>query len=1837
MFKLDKLLLFLLICVCLVVTVVLLDAAIGPSNLISTVYARLNDTVEPVQEEIFLPELVETEIEMLPEVLEVGDVLETGEGIPVLAETGWDIFTSKGFAFEIQYPKQVVQKSILNQDAVNSGIGLAPKAPVWQFRVDDPQYYQGTNLIDASLLIHVLEGQDQESQCLSFKQGSVYQTPNQQRDSLIEVDINGIPFTKDEVIEGVMGEFYKRISYRTFTKGACYELTQLMHYRNIDGLVDKNITEFDQTKVVAELDQVLNTFSLLDIEPTFPTISYPEPKTITSAISKSASEYVDGLDVSHWQGTINWGKVAGAGYIFTFAKGTEGVGWTDSKFIYNMESGQDAGIQMGVYHFARPDSGNSAAAEANYFLSVAGDYLKSGYLRPVLDLEVGTSLGKVALSNWVLEWMETVKKRTGIEPLIYTNLNYVNNFLTDAVTEYDLWIAYWSCEPEPTYTIPPTGKWRDWAFWQYYGPGGCGGNAGFVPGITTNIDLNIFNGVEEGLQEYDAYSHLWVSLTSDAYLKPAPYYADITANVNGDTTGPINFAFWWDCAALEADISAVEGVCGVLPKPPAGGCVKNSIGQQCLGVSNELQLAEHTYQEVGGYTAKVIVKRGGAAPVEDRYKISTYNAIRKITTDPNSPAVGSVDSPFALKGTVEVHSTVAGVLQISLEDPVTGVVKAADCMGVEHDDQAIKNYSLSLSESKVGKIVYRISTRYRPGGNCPIVDQHVDDLSQLYTIDWINDRPLLEITDELGNPLLSGTTIDLGEVEPFQTIVMDFEVSNPSETTNFEVASVVFDNLVNVSDLLVSPEVPYSVGPGETVPVRLSFDILTTGPISFKIAVDHNAINPSPFNLTVSGTARLANNPLQTISSTPVSPGVGQVDDPYQLQLEVDLDAPAAGVIGVSLVDSGGTPVSSDLCLEITESGLSSHLYEYSISESAAGVQDYSIWARYRALGTCPIIDVQTDDLSQLYQIEWLEDNTDLELQDTTFNEIENGGISDLGDQDAFQTIVSEYLIINSSPTVSFEVTGVQFKNLVNVLNPQVDPQGPFTVNPGEQKYITISFDLETLGVFSAVASLDHTASNLSPYTFSLQGTGVLTQNPLQSISPVPGSPGVNLIGNNYNLQVDVDLTPPISGALRVGLADDGEDLIVESDCLELSVPGPISKTANLSWVENDAGLKNYTIQAHYHVGDNCQQGEAYISDLAISYQVEWQEENPILEVKDSDGNLLPDGGTLNLGQFDYYQTVNSKYKLHNTSTTNSLSITGLSVENLTNLGQVNLNPTGQTEIGPGGSIDLEITFLVGNTGDFSFDLVIDHQAGNPTPYQLSFKGSGIMTENPIKFAIPMPVSPASLLIDAPFNLRVDVGIDAPDAGTLQVSMIEKGTEVTSSQQCLVLDDNLNQARTFNLNWTRSIPGIQDYILLTRYRSQGSCPIVDSSKFDLSQTYSVNWEEDSPELEVRDQSYALVTQGSSLDLGQKEFYQEVQLNYTLINTSTTSNLEINAIKIENLLNLDQVNINPAGSINLGPESEQKLMISFLVSEQGFFGFDLVINHEAANPSPFRIGFSGNGVLSNNPIVSLETVPQSPGSSLVSDSYQIQILSELDPPAPGILEISLEDQIHGLVVDPVCLDVSAGELSVHTADFSWEESVSGRQDYLIRAKYKAGVSCPLVGTPDAELTEPYQVSWQILSPVLIVNRPEGVTIFDGAIDYIGEHDFFRFVEVTYVIDNDTDASPLIVENIQIENLVNIREVLIEPALPFEVAPGGSQVVKIRFQVLMLESYSFDLIWEHNGSNPSPHQTSILGDANLNLGEIPVESWLYKFLENIIRSGFFLKLPIFGLFVLRRKKK
>ena len=214
----------------------------------------------------------------------------------------------------------------------------------------------------------------------------------------------------------------------------------------------------------------------------------PLLENIQYTVRANGVTYVKGIDVSHWQGEINWTKVYEAGYRFVFIKATEGVNFVDPNLEKNVEGAKKAGLLVGVYHFAHPES-NKPEDEARFFLSVAGKYVKNGYLKPVLDLEKGCNLGSEKLTEWVLRWAKTIFVETGVEPIIYVNSYYATNCLENPVTKYDLWIAHWTYDPA---LQPNTGIWSKWKFWQY-------SDNGTVPGINGKVDLDLYNGNIEQL------------------------------------------------------------------------------------------------------------------------------------------------------------------------------------------------------------------------------------------------------------------------------------------------------------------------------------------------------------------------------------------------------------------------------------------------------------------------------------------------------------------------------------------------------------------------------------------------------------------------------------------------------------------------------------------------------------------------------------------------------------------------------------------------------------------------------------------------------------------------------------------------------------------------------------------------------------------------------------------------------------------------------------------------------------------------------------------------------------------------------------------------------------------------------------------------------------------------------------------------------------------------------------------------------------------------------------------------------------------------------------------
>ena len=198
------------------------------------------------------------------------------------------------------------------------------------------------------------------------------------------------------------------------------------------------------------------------------------------------SGFIEGIDVSHWQDTIDWPDVAAAGKRFAFMKASEGRNYVDPTYATNRAQANVNGIKVGAYHFAKPDTdAGDAVAEADHFIATAG--WASGDLLPVLDLEVTGGLGPTKLQNWVKAFLDRVYAQTGERAMIYTSPNFWKTNMGDTTSvrrgrlplPVGRPLDHRALRDRPGRQLGRNG----WTFWQYT-------SDGRVPGISGRVDLD---------------------------------------------------------------------------------------------------------------------------------------------------------------------------------------------------------------------------------------------------------------------------------------------------------------------------------------------------------------------------------------------------------------------------------------------------------------------------------------------------------------------------------------------------------------------------------------------------------------------------------------------------------------------------------------------------------------------------------------------------------------------------------------------------------------------------------------------------------------------------------------------------------------------------------------------------------------------------------------------------------------------------------------------------------------------------------------------------------------------------------------------------------------------------------------------------------------------------------------------------------------------------------------------------------------------------------------------------------------------------------------------------
>lgn len=207
----------------------------------------------------------------------------------------------------------------------------------------------------------------------------------------------------------------------------------------------------------------------------------------------SRSQYpIRGVDVSWYQGQIDWDILASNGISFAFIKATEGSTHVDPCFQYNYEEAGKTELRIGAYHFFSYDSKGQTQAD-NYIAVVEKT---DNMLPPVIDLEFyGNKEQNPPKQGQVREELTVMLNRLeeyyGMKPIIYATEKSYELYLADAFQEYDIWIRN-------VFFTPHLSDHRKWTFWQYTDREKLEG----YQGEEKYIDMNVFNGSREDFLAY---------------------------------------------------------------------------------------------------------------------------------------------------------------------------------------------------------------------------------------------------------------------------------------------------------------------------------------------------------------------------------------------------------------------------------------------------------------------------------------------------------------------------------------------------------------------------------------------------------------------------------------------------------------------------------------------------------------------------------------------------------------------------------------------------------------------------------------------------------------------------------------------------------------------------------------------------------------------------------------------------------------------------------------------------------------------------------------------------------------------------------------------------------------------------------------------------------------------------------------------------------------------------------------------------------------------------------------------------------------------------------------
>jgi GH25 family lysozyme M1 (1,4-beta-N-acetylmuramidase) len=226
---------------------------------------------------------------------------------------------------------------------------------------------------------------------------------------------------------------------------------------------------------------------------------------------------VEGIDVSSWQGHIDWSAVARSGVRYAIVRIGDGT-YHDPRFSENWRGAHAAGLIRGAYQYFEPRT--DPIVQANLVIDAVG-HLGAGDLPVTIDVEKPSpGVSPAAYARAIHRWVDRVTTGTGRRPIIYTGRYYWDPYVASSdFRTYPLWHAQYTSASCPNIND----RWHDWAFWQYT-------SSGRVSGIAGRVDRNRFNGTFTQLQALAGIETCSAHCSGNTLVSASCHHTDCTAS-----------------------------------------------------------------------------------------------------------------------------------------------------------------------------------------------------------------------------------------------------------------------------------------------------------------------------------------------------------------------------------------------------------------------------------------------------------------------------------------------------------------------------------------------------------------------------------------------------------------------------------------------------------------------------------------------------------------------------------------------------------------------------------------------------------------------------------------------------------------------------------------------------------------------------------------------------------------------------------------------------------------------------------------------------------------------------------------------------------------------------------------------------------------------------------------------------------------------------------------------------------------------------------------------------------------------------------------------------------